>query len=506
MSPASRPRWIVACISHETNSFSPVPTTLDKFGTGGGPLYGQAGIDAFRRARIPFGAFLDRAEARGADVVTPIVARCSPSGPVDHEAFEAIAAPLVEAAKAGADALFLDLHGAMITDRYDDGDGELLSRIRAAAPDMPICLALDLHANISPAMMAAADVAVGYQTFPHIDMFETGERAADIMLAKMDGRTRPEIVWGSAPILPLGIRTNTSQEPLRTLVAMAKEAEKEPGILAVSVFSGFWLGDSPDTALSVVVMADGDRSHAGAVRDRILRAGWARRADFDFRSEPLAQSIAEAKTLADGPGRGPVILVDHADNCNSGSTCDSMTVIGACLAQGLTGVAAAPLCDPEAAAILAGAGVGATVTVDLGWKLPSPSLAENGSPMRLTGVVRAVSDGQFMVEGPVYTGTRINLGPTVAFDVGPMTIVVSSRRTEPYDHGVFRIVGIDPAAQHFLIVKSKTQFRPTYEPIARAIVYCAGVGVATSDLSLFRFRRLRRPIYPLDRDAAWADA
>ena len=503
MTSSPRPRWIVACISHETNSFSPVPTTLDKFGTGGGPLYGRAGLDAFRRARIPFGAFLDRAEARGVEVVTPIVARCSPSGPVDDAAFEAIAAPLVEAAGAGADALFLDLHGAMITDRYEDGDGELLSRVRAAAPDMPICLALDLHANISPAMMAAVDVAVGYQTFPHIDMYETGERAADIMLARMDGRARPEIVWGSAPILPLGIRTNTSQEPLRTLVAMAKEAEREPGILAVSVFSGFWLGDSPDTALSVVVMSDGDRARAEAVRDRILRAGWEQRADFDFRSEPLADSVALAKALADRPGQGPVVLVDHADNCNSGGVCDSMTVIGECLAQGLTGVAAAPLCDPEAAAVLAAAGVGATVTVELGEKMPAAALARHGRPLRLTGVVRAVSDGQFVVEGPVYTGTRINLGPTAAFDIGPMTIVVSSRRTEPYDHGVFRTVGIDPAAQRFLIVKSKTQFRPTYEPIAKGIVYCAGIGVATSDLSLFRFRRLRRPIYPVDRDAVW---
>ncbi len=497
-------RWIVACISHETNSFSPVPTTLDRFGIGAGPFHGQEAYDALRHARMPMGAFLQRAETLGVEVVTPIVARCSPSGPVDDAAFEAIAAPLVAAARQGADALFLDLHGAMITDRYDDGDGELLRRVRAAAPDLPICLALDLHANISPAMMAAADVAVGYRTFPHIDMYETGERAADIMLARMDGRRRPEIVWGNAPILPLGIRTNTSEEPLRTLVALAREAEQEPGILAVSVFSGFWLGDSPDTALSVVVMTDGDRAHGEAVRDRILAAGWKQRADFDFQSAPLADSVALAKALADGPGTGPVILVDHADNCNSGGVCDSMTVIREALAQGLAGLAAAPLCDPEAAGILVAAGVGATVTVDLGEKLPAAALAVRGRPMRLTGVVRAVSDGQFTVEGPVYTGTRINLGPTVAFDIGPMTIVVSSRRTEPYDHGVFRTVGIDPARQRFLIVKSKTQFRPTYQPIAKDIVYCAGVGVATSDLSLFRFERLQRPIYPLDPDARFA--
>lgn len=181
-------RWIVACISHETNSFSPVPTTLDRFGIGAGPFHGQEAYDALRHARMPMGAFLQRAETLGVEVVTPIVARCSPSGPVDDAAFEAIAAPLVAAARQGADALFLDLHGAMITDRYDDGDGELLRRVRAAAPDLPICLALDLHANISPAMMAAADVAVGYRTFPHIDMYETGERAADIMLARMEDR------------------------------------------------------------------------------------------------------------------------------------------------------------------------------------------------------------------------------------------------------------------------------------------------------------------------------
>ncbi|MGE0714167.1 MAG: M81 family metallopeptidase [Alphaproteobacteria bacterium] len=498
-------RWIVACISHETNSFSPVTTGLQNFGIGAGPFYGRDAYEGFRRARIPMGAFLDAAEARGIEVVTPIVARCSPSGPVEDDAFEAIVTPIVEAARAGADALFLDLHGAMITRTYDDGDGELLRRVRAAAPDMPICLALDLHANISRAMMDAVDVAVGYRTFPHIDMYETGERAAAIMIDRMEGRAATRIVWGAVPVLPLGIRTNTSEEPLRTLVAMAAEAEKEEGIRAVSVFSGFWLGDSPDTALSVVVMADDERNGA-AVRDRILRAGWEGRAGFDFRSEPLEKSVAEAKALMAGPGTGPVVLVDHADNCNSGGVCDSMTVIAEALRQGLTGGAAAPLCDPESAAALVAAGVGATVTLDLGEKLPSPALAGGGRPLRLTGRVAAVSEGQFTVEGPVYTGTRINLGPTAAFDIGPMTIVVTSRRTEPYDHGVFKVAGIDPTTKRFLVVKSKTQFRPTYAPIARGIVYCAGVGVATSDLSLFRFERLRRPIWPLDPDARYPAA
>jgi len=493
---------VVAAFSHETNSFSPIPTPLDAFGVGDGPMWGAAARAAYEKTRMPMAAFIRLAEAAGATVTTPVAARCSPSAPVDRAAFDTVAEAIVAAVAEGPDAVLLDLHGAMIAEQADDGEGELMKRIRAVAPDVPIALALDFHTNLTADIVDNATVAAGYRTYPHIDMYETGERAARMLFDAIAGRTRPVMAWGNAPMLPHTLKQDTNDEPMRTLMALAAEAEREPGILDVSVFGGFPLADTREAGLSVLVVADGDAGLAARVRDRLLAEAWARRDGLVHAGRPLAESVAEAKRIADtAPGTGPVLLIDHADNCNSGGTLDSMTLVAEARRQGLTDVAVVPLCDPEAAARLRAAGVGATVTLDLGGKVPCPTLSEQPAGMRLTGTVGAVSDGLLTVTGPVFTGTTVNMGPSARFDVDGMQIVVTSRRIEPYDLGVFRALGIEPTEKRFLILKSRIQYKPTFVPIAKGVVECDGVGVASSDFALFRFQRLRRPIYPLDPEA-----
>ncbi|BBK41531.1 microcystinase C [Allostella vacuolata] len=489
---------VVAAFSHETNSFSPVPTTLDRFGVGSGPYFGPAARAASEKIGMPIAAFIRLAEAAGATVVTPVAARCSPSAPVDAAAYETICGAILDAVREGCDAVLLDLHGAMIAEQADDGEGELLGRIRALRPGLPIGVALDFHTNLTAAMVDNATVAVGYRTYPHLDMYETGERAGRLFLDALAGRVRPVMAWGNAPMLPHTLKQDTNDEPMRGLMVLAAAAENEPGILAVTMFAGFPLADTAGAGLSVLVVADGDRARAEAVRDRLLAAAWAVREGLVYRGRPLADSVAEAARLADGPGRGPVLLIDHADNCNSGGTLDSMSVVAEAIRQGLDDVAVAPVCDPDAVAALLAAGVGATVTIDIGGKMACPTLAEQPAPLRLTGTVGAVSDGLLTVTGPVFTGTLVNMGPSVRFDAGGVSLVVTSRRIEPYDLGVFQSLGIEPAERRFLILKSRIQYKPTFVPIARGVVECDGVGVASSDYSLFRFQRLRRPIYPID--------
>ncbi|MCC7275314.1 MAG: M81 family metallopeptidase [Alphaproteobacteria bacterium] len=497
---------VVAAFSHETNSFSPIPTTLDKFGVGKGPYFGAAARAAYEKTGMPMAAFIRLSEAAGHTVVTPVAARCSPSAPVDAAAYEAVCDAILAAVHEGCDAALLDLHGAMIAEQAEDGEGELLRRIRAAAPGLPIGVGLDFHTNLTGAMVDNATVAVGYRTYPHIDMYETGERAAKLLFDAMAGRIRPVMEWGNAPMLTATLKQDTNDEPMRTLEALSAAAEKEPGILAVTMFGGFPLADTRETGLSVLVIADGDRAAAAAVRDRLLAAAWERRAGLVYTGRPLVESVAEAKRLAEGPGSGPVLLIDHADNCNSGGTLDSTTVIAEAMRQGLTDVAVVPLCDPEAVERLRAAGLGAAVTLDIGGKVACPTLAEEPRPLRLTGTVGAFSDGLLTVTGPVFTGTQIGMGPSVRFDAAGISIVVTSRRIEPYDLGVFRALGIEPAEKRFLILKSRIQYKPTFVPIARGVVECDGVGVASSDYALFRFRRLRRPIYPIDPAATFAAA
>ncbi len=485
-------KLVIAMMKHETNTFSPVPTPLARFGPDG-PYRGRAARDAFRGTGTPMGAFLDLAEARGAEIVTPVAAEAYPSGVVQAEAYRAITDAICEAVAGGCDAVLLDLHGAMVAESTDDGEGTLLERIRSLAPGVPIAVALDLHTNLTDRMVRNCTAMVGYKTYPHVDMYDAGRHAGTVVLRALEGQVRPVMAWGNRPVLAQTLRMGTGDAPMRDLVAAARRAE-EGECLAATVFGGFPLADIPEAGVSCVVVTDGDRPGAERVRDRRLEAAWARREDFQYRSEPLADSVARAKALRDGP----VLLVDHADNCASGGTQDTMAVVAEVMRQGLEDVAVGAICDPQAVERMIAAGVGARVTLPLGGKVDMPSIGRRGEPLTVTGVVRVISDGEFTVRGPMYTGVRTFLGRTAVLDAGAIEFVVVSRHHEPWDLGVFRSVGIEPTAKHYLLLKSRIHYRAGFLPIAKHVVECAGMGVTSSDLGLFRFRKVRRPIVPLD--------
>ena len=247
-----------------------------------------------------------------------------------------------------------------------------------------------------------------------------------------------------------------------------------------------------------VVIRGGGVAAAQAAADRVAAQIWAEREEFVHHSEPLAESIAHARQLAQGATR-PVLLLDHGDNCMSGGTCDTTTALQEALAQGLTGIAVGPLCDPQAVAELIEAGLGATVTVALGNKITLASIGIHNEPLLLTGVVRAVCDGSYTITGPTYTGMRASMGRTVLFDIGAAQIVVTEKTQEPWDLGVFECTGLDPRKQRFLLLKSRMYCRPVFVPIAAGLVECDSRGVTSSDYSLFPFTRPARPVFPLDR-------
>lgn len=492
-------KLVIASMSHETNSFSPIPTTLDCFGSEGGPLHGPAALAAFRDTATPTGAFIQAAERIGASIDVPIIARCSPSAPVEDRAFEAISDAICEAVDKGCDAVLLDLHGAMITSSYEDGEGELLERLRRVAPQALIGVALDLHANVSAKMVDNATICVGYKTYPHIDMFETGKHVFHLLLRTMHGEIRPVMAWGNAPMLPHTIRMDTNHEPMRSLIDMARKVESRNDILAASLFGGFPLADTPCAGLSCIIVANDNRSAAEHIKNELLQAAWKVRSDFVFHPEKLSDSVARAKRIE----KGPVLLIDHADNCNSGGTLDSMSVVAEIMRQGLSDVAVAPICDPEVARVLHQKGVGAEVSIELGGKIAMPLVSQEDYPISISGRVTALSDGKLRVTGPVFTGTMLNMGPSGVIDTGSMQIVVTSRRIEPYDLGIFRSLGIEPTQKRYLLLKSRIQYKPAFGPIAKAIIECNGTGACSSDYSHFEFKRVRRPIYPLDQDATF---
>ncbi len=517
-------RFVIAQIKHETNTFSPVPTPLASFGHGHGPLLGRDAL-ALAGSASPFAAFLDLAREFDAEAVTPIAAESWPSNRATRDTFETLVRPVLDAVAAGCDAVMLDLHGAMVVDGFDDAEGELLTRIRAIDPRVPIAVTLDYHTNLSPAMAESATIITGYKTYPHVDMYEAGQLAARILGRLLRGEVNPVMAWGWLPLLASVMRHDPDHGPSRTIVGLARAAERDGRVLAATWLPSFPHADTPFTGCSAVVITDGDPEAARLLRDEMLEIAWSRRDEFVFRAPALAESIALARDLGsaldarragagDAPapaaqdlGRGvlsaaaplgPIVLLDHCDNCGSGGAQDDMTVIAAVLEAGLDEVAIAPLRDPRAVAAMVAAGVGATVELDLGGHTAMPDIGATGRPVRVRGTVRTITDGEIVFRGAMYTGIRSHLGRTAVLDTGRARIVVTERPHEPFDPVVFTHCGIDPRDCRFVLLKSRIHYRAGFRPLASNLVECSGRGVTSADLSIYPYRKLARPIFPLD--------
>lgn len=494
---------VVALVRHETNTFSPIPTQLASFCRGtqtDGPAYSQNAKQLCENTNSAAAAYLDLAESLDAEVEFAILANSVPSGTVQKAAFEHIADTVVAAVQKGCDAVLLDLHGAMVAEGYPDAEGELLRRIKAVAPaSVPVVVALDFHANFSDALIRHATVITGYCTYPHVDIYETGERATRTLKRILFEKLDTTIVWRRLPMLTHMLKQTPAGQPMKDIMDKAMKAEAKGVVLNASVFGGFPLADIPHVGLSVVIVAEkSKKAEAEHLLDELCDMAWSRRDDFVYEVEPLTTSIAKAKQLE----HGPVILVDHGDNCGAGGVTDVMAVLEEVMKQGLTDVVAGPIWDPQAVDILIQAGVGATLTIDLGGKTDMPELGLKGQPLQITGTVINITDGNFQITGPMFTGMWLSLGRTVVLESNGVTIFISEKPQEPYDVGVFTHAGIDPFSKKYVLIKSRQHFRAGFEKDARHIVLIAGPGVCSSDYGIFPFRHLSRPIYPLDRDAS----
>ena len=486
-------RLVLAMLKHETNTFSPVVTDIERFSQWG-LQFGADVVAAYEKTSMPLAAYMKLARARGAEIVTPVAAEAMPGGLVTKEAYERLVSPILAAVEEGCDGALLDLHGAMVCEHTDDGEGMLLARIRAIRPDLPIAVTYDLHANLSVEMVTNCTAMIGYKTYPHIDMYDVAERVGQTVIDAIDGKCRPVMSWGRLPLLSQTLRQGTADSPMKELQAMATALEARPGILCATLFGGFPMADIPIAGNSAIVVADGDAAAAATAAQSLLDAAWEARGQFTHVHAPLKATVSRAKEI----NTSPIVLLDHADNVGSGGTSDVMTVIAEVLRQELSDVAVATVWDPAAVETMRQAGLGAHVLLDLGGKCDMPSVGLSGRPLRVSGVVRNLADGRWRVEGPMYTGVQVDTGATAVLDTGRMRIVVVSRHHEPWDTGIFTANGIDPTRQRFLLLKSRIHYRAGFAPLARATFTLDGDGVTTSDNAKLDYRRVQRPVYPLD--------
>lgn len=488
-------RWLLAMIKHETNTFSPVPTPMERFFRGNPEiLAGDDAIRAYENTDSGLGGYIEVARREGADITVPVAAESWPSGPTDAGTYQRLCDLILdEVRRGGYDAILLDLHGAMVAEGVDDAEGNLLRRLREIDPDTPVGVTLDMHANIYDDIVRHATVVSGFHTYPHVDIRAAGLRAANTIARALKGEVRPVMTWANKPMLPHIMCQGTHADPNRSLQARCLDLEAS-GVLAASVFVGFPHADIEQAGLSAVVCTDGDLSSAERYRDELLDIAWQGREDWVFHCEPLAPAITRAKAIE----QGPVVLLDHFDNTGSGGTMDTTEVLAEILRQGLDNVAFYALCDPEAAQQAAAAGVGAEITLTMGGKVPMPALKQQSQPISVTGRVKLVFDGVYLNRGPMYRGVRNDTGLTVVFDTGKVQIVLISRHQEPFDINCLLSVGIDPLQKRYVVLKSRVHWRAGFADLATEIIPCTGVGVTTSDYGQIEFKHVRRPIYPLD--------
>ncbi|MEE2952717.1 MAG: M81 family metallopeptidase [Pseudomonadota bacterium] len=497
------PRIAVGGFMHETNTFAPTKAGLAAFEHGGGwptMVEGAAVFEALRGVNMGLCGFMAEAERRGWSLVPTLWTAASPSAHVTEEAFETIAETIVAGIKAAlpVDAVYLDLHGAMVTEHLDDGEGELLSRVRAVlGPDIPLVASLDLHGNVTPQMVETADALIAYRTYPHVDMAETGQRTA-VHLARLLNGERHEKAFRQIPFLIPIAWQSTDMEPNASIYGGLPGIETAD-VASVSFLCGFPAADIPDCGPSVLAYAS-TRQAAESAAQRIASQVEAKRSAFAGTAfEPL-EAVREAMRIAKDAKR-PVVIADTQDNPGAGGDSNTTGMLKALVEAGAERAAIGVLYDPAAAKAAHEAGLGARVTLTLSG---SPSVPGD-APFEGEFEVAALSDGEFIAPGPFYGGARMMLGPSACLSIGGVSVVVASAKAQAADREMFRFLGVEPEAQAILVVKSSVHFRADFAPIVETILTATAPGPMPLSPASLPFTKLR-PGVALTPDASAANA
>jgi microcystin degradation protein MlrC len=476
---------------HESHSFAPKPTTwADFLEPGGWPPVQRAAtlIGALRDTAVPSAGAIRAAEEAGVALVPLSWGFANPAGPVTGEAFERLAAMIFHdlhlALEEGPiQGLYLDLHGAMVADGFPDAEGELLRRARAMlGPGVPIAASLDPHCNLTAAMVRHADLLVPFRTYPHVDMKEAGARAMALLLARIArGAPFTKAFRQLDYLIPITSQC-TLVPPMSEVMAARQKIAAQRGAAELALCFGFPYADFADCGCALVAYGVTQEA-ADAAADALLRELKLREHDFAQPILEAKEAVAEAIRLSQGAGK-PVVLADTQDNPGGGGHGDTTGLLAELLAQRAEGAVLGLINDAESAAACHAAGEGEGVTLSLGGK-------SDGVPLEVTARVIRLSDGRFLCTGPMAGGNLAELGPTALIGIGGVAVIVTSRKMQAYDQALFRHLGVEPARQKILALKSSVHFRADFQPIAGAVLVAAAPGPVLADPATLPFRQLR---------------
>jgi microcystin degradation protein MlrC len=483
-------RIAVGGFLHETNTFAPTRATYADFVHGGGWPAMTQGADVLKTMRhinVGLSGFIELAEAQGWELVPTIFSAASPSAHVTEDAYERIAEVMVDGIRnAGPlDAVYLDLHGAMVAEHLDDGEGEILRRVRQLiGNDLPLVVSLDLHANVTPEMVAQADALIAYRTYPHVDMADTGRAAARHLALLLRTKQKLAKAFRQLPFLiPISWQC-THDQPTRGIYQKLA-ALQDDAVPTLSFCPGFPAADFPHCGPSVFAYGQ-TQADADTAADKLAALIESHESDFDGRIYTPDEGVRHAMELATR-ARKPIIIADTQDNPGAGGDSDTTGMLRALVRNKATRAAIGAIYDPAAAKAAHAAGVGATVTLALGGQSGIPGDA----PYQATFIVETLSDGQFVASGPYYGGRDMDMGPSACLRIEGVRVVVSSHKAQLADQSMFRYVGIEPTEQAILVNKSSVHFRADFEPIAENLMICAAPGAMPADTAALPWTRLR---------------
>ena len=483
-------RIAVGAFLHETNTFAPTKATYDDFVHGGGwpsMAHGADVLKVMRKINVGLAGFVEAAEANGWELVPTISAAAVPSAHVTNDAFERVMKEMVDgiAAAGSIDAVYLDLHGAMVTENYDDGEGETLARVRKVIrKDLPLVVSLDLHANVSPEMMEHADALIAYRTYPHIDMADTGRACARHLALMLKTGLRFAKAFRQLPFLiPISWQC-TNDQPTKGIYEKLTALESD-AVPTLSFAPGFPAADFRDCGPSVFAYGR-TQANTDAAADKLVALVESHEDDFDGRIYSPDDGVRLAMELAKSASK-PIVIADTQDNPGAGGDSDTTGMLRALVRNKAQRAATGVIYDPQSAKAAHAAGEGATVTLALGGKSGIPGDA----PYKETFVVEKLSDGNFVAPGPYFGGRVMDMGPSACLRIGDVRAVVASNKAQLADQAMYRYVGIEPTEQKILVNKSSVHFRADFEPIAEKLLICAAPGAMPADTADLPWTRLK---------------
>jgi microcystin degradation protein MlrC len=493
-------RIAIGGMQHETNTFAPSKADYGAFEAGGGwpPVqYGETVFGAVEGANIPAAGAIKALRALGHDLVATAWAAASPSAHVTTAAFERIVGEMISHLKKAlpVDGVYLDLHGAMVTEAHEDGEGEILRRVReAVGPRVPVAASLDLHCNYTRAMFDRCDALVAYRTYPHVDMAETGARAAALLDRMLRGGQRLAKHYRTLDYLT-GLPSQCSfVDPCKSLY----EDIGRNSDVTLSFTPGFPMADIAECGMAVFGYG---ADQASVVRDVDRLHGLVSDAEKDFALELHLPDEAVSRARARGEPGMPVVLADTQDNPGAGGNGDTTGLLKSLIQQKAQDAVLGLLVDGEAAKRAHEAGQGAT----LGFSLGGLSRIPGDTPCTGEFTVERLGDGKFTCTGPMFKGFRMQLGNMALLrskSAPGVRVVLATRKCQAADQEMFRHLGVEPRQSRILALKSSVHFRADFQPISKEVLVVKSPGPALADPTEFNWTRLRkgmrmRPLGPV---------